>query len=116
DHGFERHPVLVPAPRVELGMAARAQADVRVAPDKAQQKPDLLLALVRAAPLALHPMGGHVVVQPFPRTPEDPDVLRLEACLLVELPQPRLPGRLPRADAALAGLPGLLHDALAPAD
>src|ERR1700680_559148 len=70
DHRLQRNPVVVPAPRVELGMAARAQADVAVAAAKPQQEPDLLLSLVGAAPLALHPMGGHVVVQPVARAPE----------------------------------------------
>src|SRR5690242_13482967 len=81
DHGFERHPVVVPAPRVEFRMAARAQADVAIAPGEAQQEPDLLLALVGAAPFALHPMRGNVVVQPIARAPEDLHVVRLEPSL-----------------------------------
>src|SRR5438034_8195892 len=48
DHRLERHPVLVPAPGVELGMAAGAQLDVAVAARHAQQVPDLLLAAVGA--------------------------------------------------------------------
>src|SRR5439155_18055969 len=48
DHGLERDPVVVPAPGIELGMAARAELDVAVAPDHAQQEPDLLLAAVGA--------------------------------------------------------------------
>src|SRR5258705_6858787 len=48
DHRVERNPVVVPAPGVELGVAARPQADVAVAPDHAQQEPDLLLAAIGA--------------------------------------------------------------------
>src|SRR5713101_4517235 len=51
DHRLERHPVFVPAPGVELGMAAGAQLDVAVAARHAQQVPDLLLAAVRAVRL-----------------------------------------------------------------
>lgn len=43
DHGVQRHPVLVPAPGIEFWLAGRAQADVIIAADKAQQEPYLLL-------------------------------------------------------------------------
>src|SRR5258707_6424880 len=95
-------------------MAAREQADVATAPREAQQEPDLLLALVGAAPLALHPMQRHVVVQPVARAPENLDVLGLEPRLFLQLPVHRLLGSLPRLDAALGELPSVLLDALAP--
>src|SRR5690606_19132861 len=41
DDRVQRHPVLAPAPGVEFRTMAGAQADVRVAPDHPQQKPDL---------------------------------------------------------------------------
>src|SRR5690606_12659455 len=40
DDGIQRHPILAPAPGVELGMLRSAQAYVAVAADQAQQKPD----------------------------------------------------------------------------
>src|SRR5213075_1328475 len=49
DHRIQGDPVVVPAPGVELRVAARAQLDVAVAPHHAQQIPDLLLAAVRRA-------------------------------------------------------------------
>jgi len=41
----------MPAPRIEFRLLAGAQADVAVATDKAQQKPDLLLSAIVAAPV-----------------------------------------------------------------
>src|SRR6185295_18599075 len=67
DHGFYRHPVVVPAPGVELGLAVAAQLDVAVAPHHAQQVPDLLLALVAATPVAPDPLLGYLVAQPVAR-------------------------------------------------
>src|SRR6187200_536924 len=78
DHRFERHPVVVPPPRVELRLVGGAQADVVVPPDQPQQIPDLLLAAVAAAPFALDPVMGNFVTQPLARAAEYPDVLRLE--------------------------------------
>src|SRR5213083_2279571 len=103
DHRLERHPVLVPAPGVELGMAAGAQLDVAVAARHAQQVPDLLLAAVGAA------VG-------LARATEDADMRALQADLLLELAVHRLHRRLAMIDAALRKLPGVLIDALAPED
>src|SRR6185503_8123085 len=102
------------APRVELGVAARPEADVAVAPREAEQEPDLLLALVGAAPFALHPVHRHVVVQPVARAAEDAHVLRLEAGLLVQLAVHRLLGSLTRLDAPLGKLPRVFPHTLAP--
>src|SRR5215470_14124727 len=55
DHCLERHPVLAPAPGIELGFRARAERNVAVAADEAQEKPDLLLPAIAPAPLALDP-------------------------------------------------------------
>src|SRR3990170_1975804 len=114
DHRLERHPVLVPAPGVELGLEARAQLDVAIAAHHAQQVPDLLLAAVGAAPVAAHPFLGHLVAQPVARTPENADVIRLEADLLIEFAVHRPLRRLAVLDAALGKLPRVLVDALAP--
>src|SRR5437762_14164854 len=102
DHRLERHPVLVPAPGVELGMAAGAQLDVAVAARHAQQVPDLLLAAVGAGvglPRATRPPLRHFVAQP---------VARMSASSVA-----RATGMI---DAALRELPGVLIDALTPED
>src|SRR4029079_3763411 len=114
DHGFERHPIVVPAPRVELGMVAGAETHVVVAADEAQQVPDLLLAAVAAAPLALDPVLRNLIAQPVSRTAEDPDVMGLQAHFLAQFPVHRLFGRFAGIDAALRKLPGMFADPLAP--
>src|SRR5205814_10632008 len=119
DHRLERHPVLVPAPGVELGMAAGAQLDVAVAARHAQQVPDLLLAAVGAGvglPRATRPPLRHFVAQPVARATEDADMRALQADLLLELAVHRLHRRLAMIDAALRELPGVLIDALVPED
>src|SRR5581483_6855278 len=72
DDRLERHPVVVPAPGVELGMAARAELHVAVAAHHAQEEPDLLLAAIAAALLAAQPLLGHLVAQPVARAAEQP--------------------------------------------
>src|SRR5690348_6656713 len=114
DDRFERDPVVVPAPGVELGMVGGAQADVVVATDEAQQIPDLLLPAVAAAPLALDPVLRYFVAQPVSRAAENPDVLRVKADFLAQFPVHRLLGRLAGIDAALRELPGMFADPLAP--
>src|SRR5689334_3131512 len=114
DHRLERNPVVVPAPRVELGMVGRAQAYVGVAAGQAQQIPDLLLPAVAAAPLALDPMLRNFVTKPVARAAEDPDVLRHEPHFLAQLPVHRLFRRFTRVDPTLRKLPGVLADPLAP--
>src|ERR1041384_1360106 len=116
DHRVERHPVVVPAPRVELGMAARAQLHVAVAPRHAQQVPDLLLPAVGAARLlrAAHPLLRHLVAQPVARAAEDAHVRALQPDLLLELAEHRLQRGFAVLDAALGKLPGVLVHALAP--
>src|SRR5258706_4291039 len=114
DDRLDRHPVVVPAPGVELGLAVAAQLDVAVAAHQAQQVPDLLLALVGAAPVAADPFFGHLVAQPVARAPEDAHVLGLQADLLFQLPVHRLLRRFARLDSALGKLPRMLVDPLAP--
>src|SRR5690349_9325236 len=72
DHGFERHPVVVPAPRVEFGLVAGPQTDIIVATDQTEQIPDLLLAAVAAAPFALDPVMRDFVTQPLARAAQYP--------------------------------------------
>jgi hypothetical protein len=90
DHRFERHPVLVPSPGVELGVRGRAQADVAVASHQAKQKPDLLLTAVVPAQLAPDPLFRDVVTQPFAGATHDLHVLGLQSDFLPELAKHRL--------------------------
>src|SRR5262245_4628469 len=110
----ERHPVVVPAPGVELGLGRGAQAHVAVAPDQPQQEPDLFLAAVVSAPIALEPLRRHLVAQPVARAAEDLDVTRQQAHFLAQLAVHRLHRRLAVLDAALRELPGMLAYPLAP--
>src|SRR3954470_10945663 len=117
DHGLERHPVIVPAPGIELRMAARAQPHVAVATRHAQEIPDLLLAAVGGAVAfarAPQPFFRHLVAQPFAGPAEDAHMRPLQADLLLELAEHRLEGRLAVLDAALRKLPCVLMDTLAP--
>jgi len=102
-------------------MAARAQLDVAVAADQAQQEPDLLLAAVGAAArfaarpvVASHPLLRHLVAQPLARAPEDAHVGVLQPDLLPELAVHGLQRGLAVLDAALGELPRVLVHALAP--
>src|SRR5258706_12081912 len=114
DDRLHRDPVFVPAPGVELGLAVAAQLDVAVAPQHAQQVPDLLLSLVGAAPVAPDPFFGNLVAQPVAGAAEDAHVRGLEADLLLELAVHRLFRRFARFDASLGELPRVLVDSLAP--
>src|ERR1700750_3435777 len=67
DHTVERHPVLVPAPRIELRVVGGAQADVAIAPYHPKQEPDLFLAAVMTAYFALDELVRHLVTQPVAR-------------------------------------------------
>ena len=79
DDFFNRRPVFVPAPGIELGLAAGAQMHVAFPAGEAQQIPNLLLAAVGAAPLAAHPVAGHVVAQPVAGAAEDFHMVRQQA-------------------------------------
>src|SRR4051812_27904393 len=117
DHRVERDPVVVPAPGIELGVAARAQLDVAVPAHQAQQIPDLLLPAVGGAitfARAAQPFLGHLVAQPFARAPEDAHVAALQADFLFQLAVHRLERRLAVLDATLRELPRVLVDPLAP--
>src|SRR5688572_26825015 len=114
DHGLDRHPVVAPAPGIELGLVTSAQLHVAVAPDQAQQVPDLLLATVVAAPFTPQPLFWNVVAQPLAGASEELHVARLQADLFLELPEHRGLGRFALLDAALRKLPGVLLDSLAP--
>src|SRR5215510_7086307 len=114
DHCLERHPVLTPAPGIELGFGARAERNVAVAADEAQQEPDLLLPAVAPPPLALDPLRGDLVAQPASRPAEDLHVVRQQTDFLAQLPVHCLLGGLAMLDPALRELPGVLVNALAP--
>src|SRR5688572_15996218 len=84
DHRVERHPIVVPAPSVELGLLSRAQAHVAIASDEPQEKPALLLPPVVAAPFAAYPLRRNVIAQPVPRAPEYAHMLRDESPLFLQ--------------------------------
>ena len=69
DDSFCRYPVLVPTPGIELGFFGCAQTNIGVTAHQTQQKPDLLLTAVIAAPLAAYPAIRHLVAQPLARAP-----------------------------------------------
>jgi hypothetical protein len=114
DHHVQRHPVLVPAPGVELGMVGGAQVQVPVLPRQLQQEPDLLLALVVAARVAPDVAFGYFVAQPVARARDDAHMVRLQPDFLVQFPEHGLFGRLSAVDAALRELPAVRPDAFAP--
>ena len=114
DHDIQRHPVLVPAPGVELGVVGGAQVHVAVAADQPQQEPDLLLAAVVAARVAADEVVGHLVAQPVARARDDLHVLGQQADFFVQLAEHRLLGRLAVLDAALRKLPRVRAQPLAP--
>src|SRR5262249_54568526 len=112
DHRFHRRPILAPPPRVEFRLARSAQAHVAIPPYEPQQKPDLLLAAIVAAPFPAQPAVGHVVAQPFPGAPQDTNMLRIQACFLLQLPIHRRLRSFALPDASLGELPGMLPDPL----
>src|ERR1017187_10134535 len=67
DHGVHLDPVINPAPSIKLGMPRGAQTDITIASYQSQQKPNLLLPLITAAPFALHPVLRHLITHPFSR-------------------------------------------------
>jgi len=114
DDRLKRNPVVTPTPGIELRVSAGTQADVGIAPHQPQQKPDLFLAAVGVAPLALDPVLGHLVTQPTAGAADDADVLRLQADFFEELTVHGLLRRLAVLDSALRKLPGMLSYPLAP--
>jgi hypothetical protein len=105
DDGVKRHPVGIPAPGVEFGTIAGAQRNVGVPANQAEQKPDLLLPAVTAAPFASYPMRRHVISQPVLGSPQNADMLGQQTDLFMQLPVHCLLGRFAPLDAALRELP-----------
>jgi len=114
DHDVQRHPVLVPAPGVELRVVGGAQVHVGVAPGELQQEPDLLLAAIVAAGVAADELVGDFIAQPVTRASHDPDMLRMQPHFLMELAEHRLLGRLAVLDPALRELPRVGTQPLSP--
>src|SRR5262245_57579172 len=114
DHRFQRNPVFMPTPGVELGMVGGAQRNVVVPTEQPKEIPDLLLAAVAAPVFPLDPVRGDLVAQPLAGAPEDLHVSSVEADLFLELPVHRLLGRLTGLDAALRKLPRVLADPFTP--
>ena len=84
-NGVTPAPAPSPAPVDEFRLVAVARLldiDLAVAAGEAQRVPLLLLAAIAAAPVAAHPLVGHLVAQPLPRAAEDAHVRGLEAGLL----------------------------------
>src|SRR5690606_34302038 len=116
DDGVQRHPILAPAPGVEFGVVACAQADVAIAADQPQQEPDLLLALVVPPPFAPNVVFGDVVTQPVSSAPQYADMFRSQTHFLVEFSIHGLHRAFAVLDAALRELPRVFPDPLAPKD
>ena len=114
DHDIERHPVVVPAPGVELRVIGGAQVEIPVVPDQLQQIPDLLLALVVTPCVTADEPIRHLVAQPVAGTGHDAHMLRMETHFLVQFPEHGLLGTFAAIDAALRKLPGMGANALAP--
>src|SRR3546814_8505644 len=81
---IQRHPILAPAPGVELRMLRGTQADVGVAANQAQQEPDLFLTLIVPAPFAPDKMIRYVITQPVACAPQNADMFGLKAHFFVE--------------------------------
>src|SRR5690349_11444132 len=114
DQRVKRHPVIVPAPGIELRPLRGAKVHVAFATYQSKQEPNLLLPPVVAAPVPLEPTGRHLVAQPVSRPPQDLHVRGQQAHLFAQLPVHRLYRRFPELYSALGKLPGVLFDALAP--
>ena len=114
DHHFERHPVVVPAPCIELGVVGRAQVEVAVVAHQLEQEPDLLLPTIVAARVAPDEMGRHLVAQPVARARDDAHMILRQPHLFVELAEHRLLGRFAVIDAPLRELPGMGADPFTP--
>jgi hypothetical protein len=113
-HHVQRHPVVVPAPGVELGVVGCTQVEVPVLADQLQQEPDLLLTLVVASRVAADVALGNLVAQPVPGARDDAHMIRHQPDLFVQFPEHRLFGTFAAVDAALRELPAVRPDAFAP--
>src|SRR5437868_7006711 len=114
DHHVEWHPVVVPAPGVELRVVGGAQVQIPVVTGQLQQIPDLLLALVVAACVTADEPIRHLVAQPVTGTGDDSHMLRVETDFLMQFPEHGLLGTFAAIDAALRKLPGMGAYAFAP--
>ena len=114
DDDFERYPVLVPAPGIELGVVGGAQVHVAIASHQLQQEPDLLLAAVVATRVTPNEVVGHLVAQPVACARDDANMVRQQPHFFVELAEHRLLRRLAVIDAPLRELPGVGADPFAP--
>src|SRR5690606_41062088 len=112
--GIQRHPVLAPAPRVELRRTGCPQTDIGVSPHHSEQKPNLLLTLVMAARIAPDEIAWHVITQPVSCPPQNTHVFRQQAYFFVQLAVHSLYRALTVLDAALWKLPRMFSYTLAP--
>ena len=105
DHHIERHPVVVPAPGVELGVRGGAQIQIPVVAHELKKKPDLLLAFVMSARIAADEPVRHLIAQPVAGSGQHLDVLWVQSDLLVQLAEHGLLGVFAPINAALRKLP-----------
>src|SRR4030066_174601 len=115
DHGINIQPVIVPAPRIKLGVRAGTQADITITTNQAQQKPDLFLPAIATARFALAPALRNLITHPVTGASEYFYMFRHQADFLVQLAVHRLLRGLAILDAALRKLPRMLPYPLAPA-
>ncbi len=113
-HHVQRHPVLVPAPGVELRVVGGTQVQIPVVTNQLKQVPDLLLSLVMSPRIAADVPVRHLVAQPIPGPSHHADVVGVQADFFVEFPEHRLLGRFAAVYAALRKLPAVGAYALAP--
>ena len=95
----------MPAPGVELGMVGQAQIDVVIARAHSQQKPNLLLATVMAANLALDEVVWHFIAQPVAGAADNFDVFLSESDFLFKFAKHGLFRCFAIFDTALRKLP-----------
>ncbi len=112
--GLKGRPIFTPPPRVKLRPRRCTQAKIGIPTHQPQQKPNLFLPAIRCTPFATNPMGGYIVLQPFPRSPQHPDMLGKQAHFFMQFPIHRLNRRLTVLDSALRKLPRMLFCPLAP--
>src|SRR5882672_1225832 len=114
DHRFERNPIVVPPPGIELGSLRGAQVYIAFAADQPEQEPYLFLPTVVAAPIPLEPPGRNLIAQPVSRPPQNLDMGGQQAHLFPQLPIHGLYRSFAELYSALRELPGVLLDALTP--
>ena len=113
-HDIQWHPVIIPAPGVELRVVGGTQVQVPVMPQQLQQIPDLFLALVVSARIAADVPVRHLIAQPVPGAGNDAHMVREQPHLFVQFPEHGLLGGFAPVNATLRKLPAVGAYAFAP--